>query len=782
MARKTTRDKHRRAKTAGITGRQSKTSGNNSGESFRDNCVVSDAFAITINDVRSRRRTWFFAALIVIGGALAYSNSFDGVMLLDDIIRIKNNPTVHEPVASGAWLGDRLKRPLVSLSVALNYQLGGNSPIGYHIFNLFIHLAAGLTLFGIVRRILHLPRWRDWFGNAAAPIACVIALLWTLHPLQTASVTYIIQRCESMMGLFYLLTIYLVLRGATGQRTKSWYALAVLACLGGMLCKAVMCTAPLMVLLFDRVFLANGFRDILKRRWALYAGLAVTLLFMADGGFLPNMINAVNKLPTTASAPPKGLGGIPPIMYAATQPGVILHYLKLSLIPVGLCFDYWWPVATTASKIVPQSLGILLLLAATGYAFKKRPAIGFCGLWFFLILAPTSSVRPLNSVAFEHRMYLSLAGVIALLVIGGFYVLRRITRNKPEHTAWLMQRGGFSLALLLAVLLGTLTFQRNALFHSELAMWQDVVAQAPHNPRVRSNLSLALARTGEFDEAIDHLEHALQLWPDYGEAHNNMAMCLLRKNRAADALYHAEAALSVWADNPDAHVNKAGALADLGRPQEAIPHYHRVLELKPNYHSIFSDLGAAYAQAGNLDKAIKHYEIALDRNERDHMAINNLGGAYFEMGRLDDAIAKFREALEIENEYADAHHNLGLALKKQGNLPTAIGHYREAIRINPDYADAYNNLGSALLARHEAEAAVESFRKAMELKPNFEIARTNFGHANYFYGIKLEEQQRFDEAVKSYQVALSIIPNHTHAQERLNKLAARDQVAVASED
>jgi len=782
MARNKSRKKSPRAKFAdkkrqsshGSTSSQLST-----GESAPPNSIDGTCAIVPQS---STRQHWLLVAALLIAGTLAYSNSFDGVMLLDDIIRIKNNPSVHEPATSGAWLGDRLRRPLVSLSVALNYQLDGSNPLGYHIFNLLIHLAAGLTLFGIVRRVLLLPRWASYFGTAAAPLAFLIALFWTLHPLQTASVTYIIQRCESMMGMFYLLTIYLVIRGATGDRSKLWYVLAIIACLGGMLTKAVMCTAPLMVLLFDRVFLASHFREIVKRRWALYVGLAFTLLFMADGGFLPNMINAVNKLPTTASAPPKGLGGIPPIMYAATQPGVILQYLKLSIIPVGQCFDYWWPVATTASRIVPAALGILLLLGVTAFGLKRRPALGFCGLWVFLILAPTSSIRPLNSVAFEHRMYLSLAGVVALVVLGGYYLLQRIGRDKPESARWLLQRCGFSVALLVAVGLGVLTFQRNALFHSELAMWQDVVAQAPHNPRVRSNLSLALARAGEFDEAIDHLEHAIELWPDYGEAHNNMAMCLLRKNKPAEALYHADKALEVWANNPDAHVNKAGALADMGRPREAIPHYQRVLELKPYYHSIYSDLGAAYAQAGDLNKAIEHYEIALERNERDHMAINNLGGAYFEMGRMDDAIAKFREALEIENEYADAHHNLGLALKKQGDLNTAIGHYREAIRINPDYADAYNNLGSALLARHEAEAAVESFRKAMELKPNFEIARTNLGHASYYYGMQLEEEQRFDEAKESYQLVLNIIPNHEHARARLNKLTAQEQVAVIDEE
>lgn len=713
--------------------------------------------------------------LIVVAGAIAYSTSFRGVFLLDDIIRIRDNPYLQQPWYSGAWIGDKLRRPMVSLSLAINNDLG-DSLAGYHTFNLAIHLFAGLALFGIVRRTLHLPRLRRRFAESADWLAFVIALLWTLHPLQTASVTYIIQRCESMMGMFYLLTLYLVLRGATSARSRRWYAAAIIACICGMLCKAVMVTAPLMIFLFDRVFLTNSIRETLRRRWGLYVGLALSLMFLADGGFLTNMFNAVTKLPDTAPAPPKGLGGIPPLMYAATQPGVILHYLRLSLIPVGLCFDYWWPVAQTPMAIVPPAILLAILVGATLWAFWKKPTFGYLGLWLFLIIAPTSSIRPLQSVAFEHRMYLSLAGFVAIVVFAGY----RLIESAEARGAAGARRIGFGLALAAAVTLGICTFERNSLFHSERAMWEDVVAKAPDNPRVRSNLALCLCRAGEFDEAIEHLNHALNLWPDYGEAHNNMAMALLRKHRPEAALAEANEALRIWPDNPDAHVNKAGALVDLGRPEEAIPEYERVLELKPNYASIRSDLGAAYAQCGRLDKAIGQYERALTKDSDDFMAVNNLGGAYYDMGRLDDAIAQFRKAIELKGDYADAHHNLGLALKKQGKIKEAIESYRRAIEISPDYADAHNNLGSALLAVGDASAAVHEFEEALRIREDFPIAHTNLGHARYFYAVALEKAGRVDDAIASYRAALAILPNHPQAQARLNALLARDQVAAGA--
>lgn len=715
----------------------------------------------------------WFPLFIVIAGAIAYSTSFQGVFLLDDLIRIRDNPHIEAPLQSFAWVGDKLRRPLVSLSLAVNHSLGG-ALWTYHLLNLLIHLIAGLALYGIVRRTLKLPRLAARYADIAAPIAFVVALLWTLHPLQTASVTYIIQRCESMMGMFYLVTLYFIIRGATTDRHKRWYVLAIAACLCGMLSKAVMVTAPLLVILFDRAFLTDSFRESLRKRWALYVGLCATLLFMADGGFITNMIGAVARLPDTTPPVQKGLGGIPPLLYAASQPGVILHYLRLTFVPVGLCFDYWWPVATTVGAILPQSLLLGALVVAALVTAWKRPMIGYPALWFFLILAPTSSIRPLHSVAFEHRMYLSLAGIIVLIVIA----VHRFVERSQNRTLSRNRRLAFTVALLAAGALGVATFQRNKVYHTELGMWQSVIAQRPDNPRVRSNIALCLAKQGNFDAAIDHLEHALALWPDYGEAHNNMAMALLRKEKPAEALAHANEALRIWPNNPDAHVNKAGALLDLGDAAGAIEHYLEVLRLKPKYTGIRSDLGAAYAQSGDLPAAIEQYELALAANPDDYMAVNNLGGAYFDMGRLDDAIAQFKKAIALKTDYADAHHNLGLAYKKQGKLSDAIASYREAIRIYPEYADAHNNLGGALLANGDPAGSVEHFETALRIRPDFQLALTNLGHARYFLAIALEESGEFEQAAASYRRTLEIIPNHTQAKARLDRILANEQVAV----
>jgi hypothetical protein len=167
----------------------------------------------------------FIPVLILVAGLWAYHNSFRAPLIFDDAFSITRNPHIRHlwPIwdalspASKSFVGGR---PIVNLSLALNYALGGLAVRGYHVFNLAIHLLAGLTLYGIVRRTLLRPGLSERFGASAEWIALAVALLWTVHPLQTEAVTYISQRCESLMGLFYLLTLYWFICGVEGASER----------------------------------------------------------------------------------------------------------------------------------------------------------------------------------------------------------------------------------------------------------------------------------------------------------------------------------------------------------------------------------------------------------------------------------------------------------------------------------------------------------------------------------------------------------------------------------
>jgi hypothetical protein len=234
-------------------------------------------------------RQWLRLAVLVLvlAGVAAYANSLWGPFIFDDRVAIQENSSIRDLGALGRVLGPlqpgvpQANRPVLNLTFALNYALGGLNVVGYHATNLLIHILAAVTLFGVCRRTFLQPALRPRWGTLALPLAFMAALLWELHPLQTEAVTYITQRSESLMGLLYLFTLYAAIRAAGAARSSGWSLAAVGACAAGMATKEVMVSAPIMVLLYDRALLAGSFRGALRRRWGLYAGLAATWLVLA---------------------------------------------------------------------------------------------------------------------------------------------------------------------------------------------------------------------------------------------------------------------------------------------------------------------------------------------------------------------------------------------------------------------------------------------------------------------------------------------------------------------
>ncbi len=475
-----------------------------------------------------RPAVWGAALAILIAGALAYGRSFSVPFLFDDRPAILANPTLRD---LGSWTrvlsppqgGIGVEgRPIVNLSLALNYAVGGLNPWGYHAVNLAIHLMAGLLLFGIVRRTA---------GRTG--LAAVVALLWTIHPLLTESVTCVIQRTESMMGMFYLATLYCFIRSAESYRSETltrsgamWAVLSITACLCGMATKEVMVTAPLIVLLYDRTFISGTFTAAWNRRRTYYLALAATWLLLAylvigEGGS------------RDASA---GFGhGVTPWTYALTQCWGIVRYLRLAFWPSPLILDYGKGVITRVGEVAPQGLLLLALLAATlGFLFRapdRRRWIGFLGAWFFLILAPSSSFLPLVSqTVAEHRMYLPLAAIVTGVVLAVDAL------GGPR---------GLILCAGCGVVLGGLTLRRNADYRSEIAIWADTVAKRPTNPRAEDSLASAYLAAGRWSEAIVHDQAALRLQPDFVDARSNLGDALLRGGRRAEAIAAYREALAI---------------------------------------------------------------------------------------------------------------------------------------------------------------------------------------------------------------------------------------------
>jgi tetratricopeptide (TPR) repeat protein len=447
--------------------------------------------------------------------------------------------------------------------------------------------------------------------------------------------------------------------------------------------KEVMVTAPLLLLLYDVLFLSPSFAQLLRRRWGFYTGLVVaavwlTLPLIRDA--LPK--NAAKESPVAAGernrprGPERfvpeesagfGLTSVTPLDYARSQPEVIVHYLRLTVWPDALCLDCAWPITPSWGAAAPYAVGIGLLVLATLWALVRRSWLGFLGAWFFLILAPTSSIMPLSDLAFDHRMYLPLAAVVVLGVIGGYVLVDTLARH-PSSEANPWYRLGIGLVGVLVVGLGFATILRNADFRTAETIWRDVVAKRPANARGWGSLADALRqpenqgkRTREvLDEAIADYEKALSIPADSELAHNPPHVYPIFYN------------------------NLGAALMDRGEIAKAIACYAEAIRLMPIYGKAYNNLGVAQYKLAYSQEGKKAFQRSLRQAMRSLLApwqAPRLAPSPFQR-KLDKAVQSLRRATELEGK-PQFHFNLATVLFEQGNESVARQEYQQALRQDP---------------------------------------------------------------------------------------------------
>jgi protein O-mannosyl-transferase len=537
----------------------------------------------------------------------------------------------------------------VQLSFALNYAVHGLSVAGYHLVNLLLHVATAFVLFGILRRTLASTRLAPRFGGHATPLAFVVTLVWQVHPLLTDTVTYISGRTEILAALFLLLTLYCVIRGAAAgaaERRRAawlWYAGAVAACAVGTGAKEILVAAPLLVLLYDRLFIAQSYRQAFRERAWVYAGLVATLaliplnLYMAD--FHRSALVAADV--------------VSPWDYLKVQSQVLVMYLRLSVWPHPLIIDYaGWPTHPTLANVLPYGLIILALLGLTAWGLLRLAPAAYAGAWFFLILAPTSSFLPLpTEIATERRMYLPLMGIVALAVLGGYRLLARAAERSPQSARTLRRLGLTAVALVVAAGAWR-TWARNEVFKDPVALWHDVARRRPNNSRAFDNLAYEYLGRQDFASARRYFAEAVRVNPTNYIAMNSLATILMRE----------------------------------GNDEEATRYLRATLAVAPTYYAPYYNLARIHYKRGEYPEAEQAARAAVRLNAASAAAHDQLGLALARMNREADALAELRAACQLGP--GDAQYLIHLAWYMAAAEDPAVRNLTEATNIAAQVARA----------------------------------------------------------------------------------------------
>ncbi|MBW2201511.1 MAG: hypothetical protein JRF71_11885, partial [Deltaproteobacteria bacterium] len=455
--------------------------------------------------------------LFVAPVALIYSNILEAPFVLDDTVRIQDNPhirmtdlSIKEIVKAGWNKESASKRPIGNMSFALNYYFHQYNLKGYHVVNIIIHIFAGFFLFLFIKTTLSILSIESKCDHPTL-IAFFSALIWLVHPVQTQSVTYIVQRLNSLAAMFYVLSFWLYVKGRLAQKKNAsnshpkksskgdpqpatwnhflWFAGSVLAWILALGCKQNAATLPFFIVLYEWYFFQNLHKQWFKRHLKYFLGIFILFLFISliyMGSDPWEKISSIGDYAKNEFTIKER---------ALSQFRVVIYYLSLIVFPhpSRLNLDYDFPLSHSLIDPITTLLSLCIIVGLLGlaiYMAKKERVLSFCILWFLGNLVIESSVIPL-AIIFEHRLYLPSMLVCLMVVIWIFRLLNQ---------KWL----GVALLCAVAMLFSFWTYERNSVWIDKVTLWKDCVQKSPNKARPHYNLGKALVARNRLSEAIDH--------------------------------------------------------------------------------------------------------------------------------------------------------------------------------------------------------------------------------------------------------------------------------------
>ncbi len=713
---------------------------------------------------------WHLAAVFLILYAMAfliYGNSLRVPFYFDDLTNITENPHIRMTGLNVSEIkaiprGQPPGRSLPFFTFALNYYFHRDGVEGYHLLNIFIHTGCGFLVFLLAGQTLRLC------GRKSLLIPLLASLLWLTHPLHTQSVTYIVQRINSLAALFYLLTLWLYIQFRLAARKpiknrpaflhRIFAGLAALVCgILALLSKENTASLPLIILLYEWYFFQNSVLVWLKQKlpWVLAVVPVMIIIALVYLGADPigSVLSPYNEQPFT------------PGQRLLSQSRVILYYISLLAFPhpARLNLDYDFPLSVTLTDPLTTVFGLAavgaILLAA--WKIRKDPVISFALCWFLVTLAVESSIIGLMLI-FEHRTYLPSVFPLITLV---FLMFRHI---RPRVLATIL------LGAMIAVN-GYWTFQRNTIWEAPLVFWHDNVQKSPAKARPHINYGMALAEAGDDDAAEKEYQQAVKLsGGTKATPYNNLGKIYFQRGETEKAIAAIHKAIQTDPDFFKPYMNLGSIMNLTGNNRQALEYLHQALRRNPDSPSLHVTLAKVYYEMDKPTRAIAHCRRALELDPLDISAENNLGAIFLGIGATEKSLTHLQRVLRLAPNHPEANINTGIAYYRLGNLPLAVFHMERAIFIAPEHAGARAEYGIVLLKEGRLAKAQEHLEQAVKLQPD--LIKARLALADLF----LDQRQR-DPAAEQYRQILRYNPDNQTAQKRLSSLsgkAANDKTLI----
>lgn len=607
-----------------------------------------------------------------------YFPALNAPFLFDDTNNIEQNSAIHLTELSFPALKEAVQgpRPVAMLSFALGYYLHGLSPFWFRMTNLAVHICTAMTLYFVLCSTTALL-FTEENDQQYRQLPMISTLLWAVHPLQIQSVTYIVQRMNSLAGLFLLVSLLCYIHSRLSKSNAQKALLAFLSILSGLLAigsKPNAAVLPVLILLYEWIFLQQSSLKRLCRHFPFFLGTLIVFLALTWYFFEGDPVAKLNSW--------YAKNDFTPIQRVMTECRVVILYLSLIALPhpsrLTIDHDILLSTSLTAPPSTALSLAAIIIFLLIGIlTARKLPLLSFGIFWFFINLIIESTIIPLDFI-FEHRAYIP-----SMMLISGilYTMMRSLKRDKV-----------IIILTVLFTLWSAWTYDRNSVWKSGITLWQDSTEKSPNKPRPHESFAYYLEKEHRYPEAIRHYTRAIQLNPKNASTHNNIGNLYMKTGELHAALNHYAAALRIRPDYKEAHNNIGNVLSKLGKFKQAVVHYKKALELDLNYAKVHANLANALAALGDLNLSMNHYNQAV-RLDQDNVEVHyNRSILLLRLNRFAEAEQALQKVIKERRNFKEAYNNLGVAYEHLGKTEAATESYRQALRIDPDFKDARQNL------------------------------------------------------------------------------------------
>ena len=664
---------------------------------------------------------YIFLAIIAITTVI-YGFIIKAPFQFDDIANITKNFNIRHTDAWGSIM--RQTRWFGELTNKLNFQIGAFEPLYYRLFNLLSHMLAGLSGFGLLYLLC------SWSKNTtsafirtnAFSLSAISFALFMLHPVQTQTVSYIIQaRLEGLASMLVIASLFFFSYFLMLEEKISWkgiasFAAALLALFLACGSKEIAIVTPLLALLIDLFWIADFSWKSLKSRLPYHLlYFTVTMIIMIQllkpsffkQVFSFSMTTLNNRGNIITHNPAEKISSY---AFLISEFRVLLHYLWIFIFPFNLCVEY--DFVLNKSFLSPSVLcsfltivGISLAFLAVGTNRNLRP-ITFGYLWFLLAIAPRSTIIPSAELACDYKTYLASLGIFWII---GYSLCLFFASSYATKTFSSPVKSRNYLVVGLLTLCALLTFQRNQVWADPVAFWADIVKKNPNKARPLNNFGVALTEQGKYDEAIDKYKKAIALDPYYPDPLSNIAVVYSVKEEFPKAITALCRALEIIPDYPEAYNNLAALYVKTKDVDKAIPLLKKAIELRSFYGKAHFNLGRCYLEKEDTQTAWECFKNATQGDLDTGEGFSVLGQVSLMVKKYDEAINAFTQAiLKGENSF-EVHFNLANAYYLDKNFAEAEFNYRKMLQQNSSDVRVHYNLGEALFAQGKYVEAHELF-------------------------------------------------------------------------